>query len=288
MKRAIFLIAAIIFAIALTLQSAGNAPIYIDDSQPIINGENGGGQAALEDEGGLPAEPDDEYAKGASNEEIFTDTGIKVQALVASLNVRTAPTTSSNVLGSLSAGAKVDYIEAQENWYKIRYDGQTAYVSANASYTRLIDSNAGKVAALIDAVIDEGIKVLGTPYEYGSQRLLNWNGTLNNNFTGKTFDCSAFVQYAFYKGAGIKLNGDSRSQSTQGIPVSLDRLEKGDILIMTSSSRLNNTGIERIGHVAIYMGNNKILHTFGTGGVRIQDYSEFWKGRTLFVRRAIY
>ena len=31
-------------------------------------------------------------------------------------------------------------------------------------------------------------------------RILLWDGTLNKNFTGKTFDCSAFVQYIFYKG----------------------------------------------------------------------------------------
>lgn len=317
MKRAIYLIVAIIFAIAMHLQFAGFSPMYID------NAENSIFDIEERDIGNAPADVDGNQGNVHENEDVFMhepeseevndsvsqdaqtgtheenhkqedtqtivipDTGIKVQSLVDSLNIRTGPSTSSKVIGSLNAGAKVDYIEGQNGWYKVRYGDEIAYVSANTSYTRLIDTNAGSVEALIDAVIDEGLKVLGTPYEYGSQRILNWDGTLNKNFTGKTFDCSAFVQYIFYKGAGIKLKGDSRSQSLQGTNVPLDKLQKGDLIFMTSSTRLNNTGIERIGHVAMYIGNNKIMHTFGTGGVRIQDYSEFWRGRAITARRVI-
>ena len=329
MKRAIYLIVAVIFAIAVPLQFAINArsPMYIDnaeesiaeetivdiegkdaygdlsdDNQVIENG-NEDGNGISQENGSEAAESGEsksagdvengvQEGQGGYDEEntqtVITDTGIKVQSLVNSLNIRTGPSTSSKVIGSLSAGAKVDYIEGQDGWYKVRYGDEVAYVSANISYTRLIDTNAGSAMAMIHAVIDEGLKVLGTPYEYGSQRILLWDGTLNKYFTGKTFDCSAFVQYIFYKGASVKLKGDSRSQSLQGIQVPLDKLQKGDLIFMTSSTRMNNTGIEKIGHVALYIGNNKIMHTFGTGGVRIQEYSEFWRGRAITVKRIVY
>ena len=32
-------------------------------------------------------------------------------------------------------------------------------------------------------------------------------------------------------------------------------------MFFTNASRKNNTGIERVGHVAIYLGGNYILHT---------------------------
>ena len=38
-------------------------------------------------------------------------------------------------------------------------------------------------------------------------------------------------------------------------------LNRGDLMFFTNSSRYYNSGIERIGHVAMYLGENRILHT---------------------------
>lgn len=48
------------------------------------------------------------------------------------LNVRSEPNTSCSVIGSLDRGAglhRTGYNE--ENWYRVEYDGQTAYVSGD-------------------------------------------------------------------------------------------------------------------------------------------------------------
>lgn len=261
-----------------------------ENTQPQDSAQNDT-QSETTHENGTAA-PDDNEATSGNNvvETVFTytDTGIKVQSLV-NLNIRKHPQSDGEKVGYLNTYDTAIYLETHDNnWYKIVYKNAPAYVSSNTQYTRLVDSNNINTADLIiDKVVQQGMSILGTPYEFGSQRILNWNGTLNNNFTGKTYDCSAFIQYIFYKGANVKLKGDSRSQSTQGLEIKLSNVKRGDILIMTSTARQYNTGIERIGHVALYLGNNKILHTFGTGGVRIQDFSAFWKGRVITVRRVV-
>jgi cell wall-associated NlpC family hydrolase len=211
--------------------------------------------------------------------------GMQVQALTT-VNIRAQASTESEVLGKLNRLQHLPLIEKfSQNWYKVLYQGQEAYISANGDYTRVYDPE--KASAQIESVIAEGKKALGVPYEYGAQRLLFHNGKPNPNFTGKTFDCSSFVQYSFYMGAQIKLRADSRSQSKEGILINESELERGDLIFMWSSARRYKTGIERIGHVVIYIGDNKILHTWGAGGVRIQDYSAGWRERFILARRML-
>lgn len=241
-----------------------------------------------------PDESDNELETQIQDEEqeyIDVDNNQAVMALT-NLNVRSSPTTQDdNRVGLLYQGYTLKLLEqTNSSWYKVDYYGTTAYVSTNSSYTKVIeiDSDNGTTPSqTIDKIIAEGMSVLGTPYEYGSPRILLWGGSDNPNFTGNTFDCSAFVQYAYYVGAGIKLQGDSRSQSREGQLIALDQLQRGDLIFMTTTMRQDWTGLERIGHVAIYLGNDEIIHTFGTGGVRIQQYSGFWENRAIHARRMI-
>lgn len=206
-----------------------------------------------------------------------------VQALV-SLNVRDKAGTDGKVLGTLNAGDKLPYYTKCNNWYEVKYKDAHAYVSANTQYSQKVDVDAQDK---IEKAISVGLTLLGTPYEYGATRVIDYNFNRIKSFTGRTFDCSSFVQYCFYTGAGINLYGDSRTMSKQGVTVKSENIKRGDVIFMTSTARQNKTGIERIGHVAIYIGDNKILHTFGTGGVRVQDYSSFWKGRTIVIKRML-
>ena len=69
------------------------------------------------------------------------------------------------------------------------------------------------------------------------------------------------MQYIFYKGADKLLQVNTRTQIYQGKTVSKANLKRGDLMFFTNASRKNNTGIERVGHVALYLGDNYILHT---------------------------
>ncbi|GGA47657.1 hypothetical protein GCM10007416_21000 [Kroppenstedtia guangzhouensis] len=109
-----------------------------------------------------------------------------------------------------------------------------------------------------DKIIATGEKYMGTPYKYGA----------NYARDGK-FDCSAFTQHVF-KQNGVNLPRSSRSQSKVGVEVPRNQIQKGDLLFFKLR------GQSQIGHVAIYAGNGKVLHTWGPGGVRYDKLSTPW------------
>jgi len=113
--------------------------------------------------------------------------------------------------------------------------------------------------ALADKIIKTGEQYMGTPYKYGAR-----------SGQTQTFDCSSFVQYV-YSRHGIDLPRSSRQQATVGKTIARSQIQKGDLLFFTTSSSGG-----RIGHVAIYAGNNKVLHTWGPGGVRYDSLSAGW------------
>ena len=57
------------------------------------------------------------------------------------------------------------------------------------------------------------------------------------------------------------LDVNTRTQVKQGTKVKSGDLQRGDLMFFTNASRYYKTGIERVGHVALYLGDNYILHT---------------------------
>lgn len=175
------------------------------------------------------------------------------------LNVRAGAGTSYAILGQAERNTLLKYEGETADWYKTFFRNETAYVSARTDYTSLVTMETG--SETVEAVIGEGAKLLGTAYVYGAVRLHDGNGTFYKDFTASKFDCSSLMQYIFYYGAGVFLATTTRTQVLQGTTVSKDELNRGDLLFFTNSSRADKTGIERIGHVALYLGDNYILHT---------------------------
>jgi len=77
-----------------------------------------------------------------------------------------------------------------------------------------------------------------------------WGGT-----TPKGFDCSGYVQY-LYKKHGVNLPRTAWAQSKVGVPVSLNELQKGDLLFFLTDKK---RGIP-VTHVGIYIGNGEFIH----------------------------
>ena len=138
----------------------------------------------------------------------------------------------------------------------------------------------------VEKVIAAGMKYLGTPYEYGSDR--------NNT---RTFDCSDFVRQAFLDGLGIKLPADSRQQAqyvkNKGTAkTSWSQLKRGDVVFFmsykgTKASAYSgiNKSTAAITHDGIYLGDGKVLHTYSVegGGVTISSIAgTHWEYRMLF------
>lgn len=178
----------------------------------------------------------------------------------SSVNVRTGPGVSYKSLGKLERNDMAVYLGTEGNWYKTKFKGKTAYVSSSGLYTALITMEKSKTDA-IESVIGSGYDQLGYPYIWGSERYHWGNGVLNKNFVEGRFDCSALTQYIYYHGAKVLLGLTTREQVLQGESVEKSDIRRGDLLFFTNSSRYYKSGIERIGHVALYLGDNYILHT---------------------------
>ncbi|MNQ67077.1 Murein DD-endopeptidase MepS/Murein LD-carboxypeptidase precursor [compost metagenome] len=120
-------------------------------------------------------------------------------------------------------------------------------------------------------VISIGKRYLGTPYKFGAT-----SGQTRN------FDCSSFTQYVFRK-VGVNLPRTSQQQARVGKYVSRSNLRVGDLVFFSIPGK---PGV--IHHVGIYAGNNKILQTYGAGGVRITNlYSGTWSSRYMTARRVL-
>lgn len=115
-------------------------------------------------------------------------------------------------------------------------------------------------------LIAEAHKVIGTPYRAG--------GT-----TPKGFDCSGFVSYA-YKKVGVSLPRSSEAMYKKGKPVSPKQLAPGDLLFFKTSKH------KGISHVAIYIGNGRMIHATSSKGVKVDSiYQSYWKQRFVGAKR---
>ena len=174
-----------------------------------------------------------------------------------SLRIRSGAGNNYSVVGYMDKNDMVLCVEKQGAYYKTIYKEKIAYVHADYVDIIEIDSCTDE----IEKAIEFGMKLLGYPYVWGSERYHWGNGKLNSNFVNGKFDCSAFVQYVYYKTNGVLLDVTSRAQSLNGEFVEKSQLKRGDLMFFTNASRYNKQGVERVGHVGIYFGNNYILHT---------------------------
>ncbi|SFI87885.1 SH3 domain-containing protein [Paenibacillus sp. UNC496MF] len=230
-------------------------------------------------------------------------TAARTGTIVASVSFRTGPSTDAPRIRYLAKGEKVT-ITGQPNsyWYAVTAaDGTKGYVSSDDKYIAVTGSlpgnnpsdgnpnnggGSGNHDALVERVIAAGMKYLGTPYEFGSDR-----------DTTTTFDCSDFVRQAFREGANLLLPVDSRKQGdyVRGhgrVVTDWHQLKRGDIMFFMEYKGTKASAYagvdksdETITHCGIYLGNGQILHTYSveSGGVRTSVISgTHWEYRFLF------
>lgn len=100
------------------------------------------------------------------------------------------------------------------------------------------------------AVADYAVQFVGNPYVYGGTSLTNGA------------DCSGFVQ-SVYAHFGYSLSRTAASQAGDGVAVSLDNLQPGDLIFYHG-----------YGHVAIYIGGGQVVHASNpSSGIKISAYN---------------
>lgn len=146
----------------------------------------------------------------------------------------------------LLAGNIIRIAGYQGDFTKIQMpDGRIGFVKNEylMPYDKWLDSQK----ATSENILATAKEMIGRPYL--------WGGT-----SGKGMDCSGFTKTVFYLN-GIQLERDASLQVHTGEVVETDttlkNLQAGDLLFF---GKYRDDGSERITHVAIYMGEGKIIH----------------------------
>ena len=168
------------------------------------------------------------------------------------LNVREKATTDSKVLFTVNKGEEVVVLEDLGDWLNVEAGTTQGYVSAEfvSVAVKLKTGNTMKELNYGDGVsntrvnlVNYALKFVGTRYVWGGESLT------------KGIDCSGFTMKVYQK-FGIKLPHLSRSQPAYGKKISRSQIRPGDLIFY-------GEGGSRITHVALYIGNDQIVHAAG-------------------------
>lgn len=216
------------------------------------------------------------------------------------LVVRKEPSISSEELDSLSKNDKVVITGKIDGWYQIKLNGKTGYVSAKyISDTKIKETTIKETTSRSGSTIKQE-EVTPMDVEEKTQKEEKTTTTSKSNTSvveyaknylgckyvlgGSSpttgFDCSGFTSYV-YKNFGVSLSRSSKGQINDGVAVSKDELQPGDIVVF------NNSGNTAIGHVGIYIGGDNFIHAANPSqGVVITSLSSsYYSKRYVGARR---
>lgn len=254
----------------------------------------------------------DYLAIGQGAEELIEEVASKHATIkTRTLYVREEPNTESRILTMVPLAETYHVTQEQEGWAKILIDDMEGFVSKDYidievefNYAISIEEERAKIAAeeaakkaererleklareeearkakkkttsskattnksTVQATSSEGtakgreianyaLKFVGViPYRYGTNNL------------SVSVDCSGFTQQV-YKHFGYSLQRSSSAQSkTAGYKVKISDRQPGDLLFYSKGGRIT--------HVAMYIGNNKVVHASNRkDGIKISKYN---------------
>lgn len=155
------------------------------------------------------------------------------------LNIRSGPSTDTEILGKLSLGSTINIKTTSSGWHEIEYNGSSAYVFAE--YVKIIDASAA-ISASGNSVVDYAKLFIGTPYVAGGS-------------SPSGFDCSGFVKYVMAN-FGVDMPRTSTDQYSIGVRVEKSELMPGDLVFFKYSATSY-----RLNHVGIYVGDGNFIHS---------------------------
>lgn len=176
------------------------------------------------------------------------------------LYVREQPNTDCNKISSVAKDEQLIVLDEVNGWYKVELDNETGWVCGDyvtVSYElpkgatiSELRYGAGVSQERVD-LVNFALQFVGGKYVWGGESLT------------KGVDCSGFTMKVYEK-FGIKIPHYSVSQSNCGTRISASQAKPGDLFFYSNGSRIN--------HVAIYIGNGKIVHASSpTNGIIISN-----------------
>jgi cell wall-associated NlpC family hydrolase len=164
----------------------------------------------------------------------------------------------------LAAQARARLV-AQQQAAQARINNSVVGATVQAPATTGDPTNVTTVAppSRYGGVVGVAMAQLGKPYVWGTAG-------------PDTFDCSGLVVYA-YQAVGVSLPHSSYALWNEGVYVSQDQLEPGDLVFF-----------DGLGHVGIYIGGGQFIHAPHTGTVvQIASLSGYYQANYVGARRIL-
>ena len=183
---------------------------------------------------------------------------------IAALKVRSGPGTKYKQWTTIRREETYIVTNQLDGWVEIEIDEDSdkGYISTSNNYVEVRYALEQAVeffpatkgpTTLRTNIKNTAIKYIGGRYVWGGTSL------------GSGVDCSGFVQQIF-KIYGVTLPRTSRDQAKVGTAVSSGNKKVGDLIFYA-----NSNGV--IDHVAIYIGNNQIVHAANSkSGIKINNW----------------
>ena len=210
------------------------------------------------------------------------------------VRMRAGASMSAKILDELYFGNQVTIKGISGDWTAVTCNGQEGYIYSQyvkegsltiagntvsgGSYT-----NNGNSTASMPA---QSEPLSGSSYEKGQQiaqfalQYVGYNYSWGGKDPSTGFDCSGLVHYT-YQHFGYNINRVAQDQARNGVSVSADALQPGDILCFYSGSSY-------IGHAGIYIGNGMFVHAQNSAtGVVITELAGHYADRGFEARRIV-
>ena len=211
--------------------------------------------------------------------------GAEQKEMTLTTVVRNGASSGKAVIGQLENGTQINVLKKYRTYYKVDCYDMNGYIAASqivhkdgkyyidckegSSETRSLSyTDYEAVITLRNALLNEAKKHLKTRYVYGGM-------------SPRGFDCSGFTSYVYNK-QGISLHRTASTQLQDGIVVSRDGLQVGDLIFFREGrSRTPAT------HVGIYVGDNQMIHASSSRGITYDNLDNEWCSRYYLCARRI-
>jgi cell wall-associated NlpC family hydrolase len=146
--------------------------------------------------------------------------------------------------------------------------------SNTSAPTAFVNPTVVGTDATRNKIIEMAKKHVGKRYQWGATGM-------------DTFDCSGFAQTMYKQVTGVTIPRSCSAMQKQCKRIRMDELKVGDLILFDTDGR------GAASHVAIYMGNNEMIHSYSgipstkRLGVSISKLEGYWKSRQMFGIRVL-
>lgn len=203
-------------------------------------------------------------------ENIEINTGAEV---LETTEIRKIAHKNSTVLTTIEQNETIKILDYSDDnlWALVKYNGEEGYISTSklnivtfVDYAYQYSNPKTYKAANLDYetetelrtnLVEFALQFVGNKYVYGGNSLTDG------------IDCSGFTQQV-YRQFGYSIYRTADAQVANGVQISYEELQPGDLLFYGDGYS--------VGHVAIYIGNDQIVHAsnsapYPQGGIKISN-----------------